>query len=124
MITVGCYSKPEEAHLMRMKLGANGVKAYLRDEFTTQMYWFYSNAIGGVKVEIFEEDEQRAKEILETGDVDTPTAHPCPACASQSTRTNETGRRLSFLSILLLNLPLPVSRFKFVCNDCGHHWKE
>lgn len=123
MITVGRYSKPEDAHLLRMKLGAGGVTAYLRDEFTTQMYWFYSNAIGGVKVEIFEEDEDRAREILAAGEVEEPVANPCPACASESTRTDETGRRLSFLSVMLLNFPLPVARFRFVCDDCGHRWK-
>lgn len=107
-----------------MKLGAGGVTAYLRDEFTTQMDWFYSNAIGGVKVEIFEEDEDRAREILAAGDVEDPVPVSCPACGSDSTRASERGRRLSFLSIMLLNFPLPVARFKFVCDHCGNRWKE
>ena len=124
MITVGRFSKPEDAHLLRMKLGAGGVTAYLRDEFTTQMYWFYSNAIGGVKVEVFEEDEDRAKEILAAEELEAPVSVSCPECGSNSTHASERGRRLSFLSVMLLSLPLPVARFKYVCDDCGHRWKE
>ena len=64
MITVATFSKPEEAHLLRMRLEAGGVAAYILDENMVQMDWAYSNAIGGVRVQIAEEDVEDAKEIL------------------------------------------------------------
>ena len=65
MITVASFSKPEEAHLLRLRLEAGGVPAFVQDENMVQMDWMYSNAIGGVRVQIAEEDVARAKEILE-----------------------------------------------------------
>ena len=37
MITVATFSKPEEAHLLRLRLGAGGVDAYVHDENTVQL---------------------------------------------------------------------------------------
>jgi hypothetical protein len=64
MAVVAAYSKPEEAHLIRSVLEGNGVTAYVRDEHIVALDWLYSNAIGGVKVEVADEDLARAREIL------------------------------------------------------------
>jgi len=64
MIVVATFSKPEEAHLLRMRLEAGGINAFIRDENTIQMDWLYSNALGGVRVEVAEEDEAAARELL------------------------------------------------------------
>jgi hypothetical protein len=37
MITVATFSKPEEAHLLRMRLEAGGVTAFVQDEYMVQM---------------------------------------------------------------------------------------
>jgi len=64
MVTIATFSKVEEAHLLRMRLEDAGIPAYLRDENTIQIDWLYSNALGGVRVEVAEEDVDAAKAIL------------------------------------------------------------
>jgi hypothetical protein len=127
MITIARFSKPEEAHLLRLRLEAGGVPAYIQDENMIQMDWLYSNAIGGVRVQISEEDIAHAQEILqeplfEDISLDLPT---CPSCSSRRTAPDELPRRISFLSILLLSFPLPLkaSKTKWRCLDCNHTWK-
>jgi predicted nucleic acid-binding protein len=48
MATVSTFSKPEEAHLLRSRLEAAGIPAFVRDELTIQMNWLYSMAAGPV----------------------------------------------------------------------------
>lgn len=55
MLTVATFSKPEEAHMLRLRLEAGGVPAYIQDENMVQTDWLYSNAIGGVRVQIDED---------------------------------------------------------------------
>ena len=43
-----------------------GVAAYLRDENTIQWDWLYSNMLGGVKVDVADEDVDAAKAVLAT----------------------------------------------------------
>ena len=61
MKTIATFSKPEEAHLFRTRLGAAGIPAYVQDEHFIQMDWLYSNAIGGVRVQIADEDVEAAR---------------------------------------------------------------
>jgi hypothetical protein len=64
MVVVATFSKPEEAHLLRMRLEAGGIQAFLRDENTIQVDWLYSNALGGVRVEVADEDVAATRELL------------------------------------------------------------
>ena len=128
MITVARMSKPEEAHLLRARLEAGGVQAFVQDEHTVQMDWLYSNAIGGVRVQIDECDLERAREIYQApggASVDEVTVH-CPSCGSVVTETVEWPRRLSFFSAIVANLPLAVPGIidRFHCCDCGHRWRQ
>ena len=125
MLTIARFSKAEDAHLFRHRLEAGGVAAYLQDENTVQMDWLYSNAIGGVRVQISEEDVEEARELLHGTDVpqDEHAAPVCPKCSSHQTAPHELVRRLSFLSVLLLGFPCVVSRKRWKCADCGNTWK-
>lgn len=64
LTTLARFEKPEEAHLARMKLGAAGIEAFVFDENVIQVYWFYSNLIGGVRLQVHEEDVPAALEAL------------------------------------------------------------
>src|SRR4051812_30815466 len=55
MTTIAQFSKAEDAHLLRLRLEAGGVAAYIQDENTSQADWLLSDAIGGVKVEVDDE---------------------------------------------------------------------
>lgn len=61
MITIATFSKPEEAHMLRLRLEAGGVSAFLQDENVVQIV---PNVFGGVRIQIAEEDMERAQAIL------------------------------------------------------------
>jgi hypothetical protein len=64
MVTIASLSKPEEAHMLRMRLEAAGFPAYVQDEHLIQIDWLLSNAIGGVRVQVAEDDLPAVKEFL------------------------------------------------------------
>ena len=64
MVTIATFSKVEEAHLLRMRLEDAGIPAYIRDENTIQIDWLDSNALGGVRVDVSDEDLDAAKAVL------------------------------------------------------------
>jgi Putative prokaryotic signal transducing protein len=75
MTTVATFTTPEEAHLFRLFLESEGVEAIVFDEHFVQLFWHYSNAIGGVRVAVDESDQEAASAIfhrymiaLRTGD--------------------------------------------------------
>lgn len=126
MKTIATFSKPEEAHLFRTRLEAVGIPAYVQDEHFVQMDWLGSNAIGGVRVQIADQDWDSAREFLAA---DSPQPSPdaedvvCPKCGSHETAPDELPRRLAFLSMLLTHFTLLFSRHRWRCNSCHHVFK-
>ena len=123
MKTVGRYSTTDQAHLAKMKLGAGGVDGYLFDEYMIQMDWLYSDAIGGVRLVVRDEDAAPALEILREPAIEEGVTLPsCPVCSSDKTRPDELPRKLAFLSILFLGAPLICIGRQNRCGDCNISW--
>jgi hypothetical protein len=67
-ITVLTFTYPYEVAIIRGRLESEGIECFVQDELTVQVHPFYSNAIGGVKLQVKASDLQQAVEILkETG---------------------------------------------------------
>jgi predicted RNA-binding Zn-ribbon protein involved in translation (DUF1610 family) len=121
MKTIGTFDKSEDAHLFRMRLGAAGFEAFIQHEYTVQNFWPWNPAIGGILVEIADEDYAEVMEFLRA---DTPQENPsavavkCPRCGSDETRIDELPRRIGFLGVLLAWLPLYFGR-SWLCPTCG-----
>lgn len=127
MKTIATFTKPEEAHLMRMRLEEAGIEAFLLDEHMIQMDLLQSNAIGGVRVQIADEDIQAARELL-SSDAGAGAAEPldspaCPKCGSTAVERENFSRRFAYISLLLFGIPLLFIRRRLRCSDCLHTWQ-
>jgi hypothetical protein len=127
MTTIATFSKPEEAHLFRMRLGAAGIPAFVQDEHVVQLYWLYSNVIGGVRVQIADDDLAAAREFLAA---DTPQSPPdavpvlCPRCGSPDTAPDQLPRRIAFLCMLVFFFPVLLARHRWRCAACHHRFRS
>jgi hypothetical protein len=64
LVTVATYTEPTQAHLAKQHLEEEGVRCYLADDSTTGMDWLLGNAIGWIKLQVMENDAERATGIL------------------------------------------------------------
>jgi len=121
-MVIASYSKPEEAHLAASILRGSGIDAYVRDEHTIGMYWLYSTAIGGVKLEVADIDTDHALEVLQLAKQNEDALLLCPDCQSSRVRVRE----LSLLNALSIAfyLPLPFTCRKVDCMDCGKSFER
>lgn len=65
MVTVRICSTLPDAQLAQSFLEGSGIKSFLPDEFVIQNNWLWCNAMGGVRVQVSEEDAEKAAEILQ-----------------------------------------------------------
>lgn len=117
MPVIATYTHPDDAYLAVSKLAGSGVEAWLRDESTASLYWLYSDAIGGVKIEVADADVARAREILELPKEPSPLLR-CPECGSENTHLRQMSL-IAALALLCLNFILPSQRQTVRCLDCG-----
>ncbi len=52
LITVASYWDPMEAQVARLRLAHEGIPAFLEKECTVQMAWHFTNAIGGIRLNV------------------------------------------------------------------------
>ena len=62
MTTVATFNKPEDAHLLRMRLEAGGIAAFLQGENATQVQWNFLT--GGLRVQVADEDVTAVRDLL------------------------------------------------------------
>jgi hypothetical protein len=61
------FTYPAKLAVLRTRLEADGIECRVLDELTVQVNPFYSNAIGGIKLQVKESDMQMAIAILKDG---------------------------------------------------------
>lgn len=64
MVTVAVYASPYEAGMAKSELESFGIPVFVADEFTIGAYNLYSNALGGVKVNVPASYVEKARQIL------------------------------------------------------------
>lgn len=62
--TIATFTYPSELAVVKSKLESEGVVCFVKDELTVQVYNFYSNAIGGIRLAVRQSDYQKARQIL------------------------------------------------------------
>ncbi len=63
MKTVARFHKVEEAYLFRSYLESEDIAAFVFDEYVPQVQWLWTQAIGGIRVLVGDEDAERAVEL-------------------------------------------------------------
>jgi len=66
-ITVRTFTYIHELALAQMLLESENIECLTKDELTIQAHPFYSNAIGGVKLQVKQHDFEKAVEFLKNG---------------------------------------------------------
>ena len=131
-VTVARFADPPAAHVIRALLEANGIDAYLRNEFYVGMDWLHSQAVGGVKLQVSTEQADQAVAIIATPpSLPEPQAGPdevcdamsCPGCDGQAVEPDGLDRRIRAAS-LGLGIPAAIGSYRYVCRECGHRWRR
>lgn len=140
------YYNPIEANIVKARLIDSGIQCFLSDENTITINPLYTQALGGVKLHLFERDVAAATSILQDENVelniqeatdtglienlvgakDVENALICPNCGSdnvgyvQATK-NRFGLFTIIVSLLLLVYPFNVKKTHH-CFNCEHEF--
>lgn len=77
MVTIATFGDALEANLAKGYLESAGIRAFLADDQTLGMAWHLTIALGGVKLQVADEDAQEARTILTertTGNAAAPSS--------------------------------------------------
>lgn len=117
LVTIGSFEYLADVQVIRSKLESEGIEVFLKDENILATDPLISSAIGGVKLQVFSKDRERAMEIFDElrGYATDARGNPitCPNCKAQ--RSEKYYQRKKLLHKLFPFLE-PV---KYRCLNCG-----
>lgn len=138
-VTVRAYRDLPEAIVARSVLEQAEIPCVLRDENTVRMDWGYSNAIGGVRLQVPQRFAQEAEAVLsqpipETIATDSGSyLQPvCPRCGSLDVMSDDLDRKIKLASTTLAGLPMAiglpalafVKKNAWKCMNCDARWVD
>ncbi len=127
---IAVFTYSSEAQIIKSRLEAEGIEVFLFDQFTVDTDPLVSNAIGGIKLKVWAEDEEKALKILDAiSEYSLDNQGPqmdCPICGSHRIEPYSEVRDLrSFFTYLssFFNKKQPVKRrYDYHCNHCKQNF--
>lgn len=135
LVTIGWYTNPLQAHIAQGRLQAEGLFSCVVHEHHIWVNWMYSNVLGGVKIQVLEDDIEHGEIILKQlwqgefepyleplfGQLEKPL---CPICSHDEIthRVSLGNSTLVFIFLLLTSVAYPPPKNIRQCDTCSHQW--
>ena len=131
LVTIRKFRDLPEALLAKGSLESAGIEALLVDDNVIRLDWFWSNLMGGIKLQVVQKDAVAANGILDqpipegfdvagVGEYRQPR---CPRCQSLDVSFQELDEPVAYLSAYF-GVPIPWKRRAWRCHMCKAEWDE
>jgi Putative prokaryotic signal transducing protein len=106
VVTISTFSNAIEANLAKQELEAEGLTAFLDDEFITGFLWYWTVAVGWIKLRVPEPQVEQAISILLDSRISVQDLHEDGWKLSWADQTVERMFRVAVLGLMCLPLQL------------------
>ncbi|WP_262148907.1 DUF2007 domain-containing protein [Chryseobacterium foetidum] len=123
------YETALEANRDKQILAESGINSFIANEQLIQSDWLLSQAVGGIQLQVFEEDLEKAEQVLKDykendefalevdHTIDNPTFDfVCPECGSNHLYKDDSSTSFFGISVL--------SSENYVCYHSGNKFKH
>jgi predicted RNA-binding Zn-ribbon protein involved in translation (DUF1610 family) len=123
------YETALQANRDKQILAESGINSFIANEQLIQSDWLLSQAVGGIQLQVFEEDLEKAEQSLldykENEEFPLEVEHTiensafdfaCPQCGSNHIYRDDSATSFFGISIL--------TSHKFVCYYCGNEFEH
>lgn len=125
LIKIRTFDNYIEANMVAGFLESEGIEPFLLDEFTATIDPILTNAIGGIKLAVKEEDAAKAKEILAAEDERKRKLMQCPKCGAQNVEYIAVAKPRNWLTAFttfVLGSYAAAPDKKYHCFTCGYEF--
>jgi len=88
IVTLEAFYDPMLAEIIRARLEANGISCFIADNNIIGANPLYNQAVGGIKIKVFEHDLEKCRDILSQSEelqlTDDESETTCPYCHSSN----------------------------------------
>ena len=131
------YANSLEANRDKQILANNGLQSFIANEQTIQSDWLLSQALGGIQLQVFDNEKEKAEQILKDFlenehteiEVEHTISDPdfdfvCPNCGSNHLYRDENPGGLFGVSLLFLGFPIKAPSHVYHCYHCNEEFEK
>ncbi|MBX3256507.1 MAG: DUF2007 domain-containing protein [Chitinophagaceae bacterium] len=127
-VTVASFDNYIEANIVLGKLQNEGIEAFLKDEYTVTIDPILTNAIGGIKLTVMEQDAEEARRLMQVFAAEKRALLECPFCSSHNveyiSNPTRSGNWLSALvSFFVSSYAVSIEK-TYHCFNCGRDFED
>lgn len=135
IIVHSTYYNPIEATIIKARLEDSDIPCFLSDENVATINPLYNQAIGGVKLNVFEKDVDRINVLLAETEIEmvqeqleaSEAKILCENCGSDNVSYGQATRKrfswwVTVLSFFFIVYPFKANKC-YHCYNCGHEFK-
>jgi hypothetical protein len=127
LVTVATYNQIYLADLAKARLLDHDIPCVIQDQNMVGMNLFYSNAVGGIKLQVSDLHAREAYNILNGFDekeAGVSIFPECPVCKSEDVLPKRYNSVILVLSFVLFGAQtlFSTSDARYRCNNCGNIW--
>lgn len=115
MRNVATFSTPDEAHLAVSRLESAGIGAVIPDDLTLAQNYVFAQALGGVRVQVPEEDFEASRAVLGLKPAEAGVLS-CPHCHSEDVAVRPLGPMQGLAYVF--NFPWFSGKITANCRTC------
>lgn len=128
MVPVISFDNYIDANIMLGKLQSEGISCFLRDEYTVTIDPILSNAVGGIKLVVPENEVSKTRALLNLFEQNKKVALECPNCHAHNVEyivnPSRSGNWLSaIIGFLFGSYALSIKK-AYHCFDCGFEFDD
>lgn len=127
-IPIQSYTNYIDAHITMGRLEEEGIRCWLKDENTVTIDPILTNAVGGIKIMVSNEQAERAKAVLAAIETDRKKKFACPYCGSHNIEFVTTPRRPGnwfsvLFGLLWASYAVPIEKV-YHCFNCQKEFEN
>lgn len=123
LVTVQSFDNYFTANIFLTRLQSDGIECWLKDENTVTIDPILCNAIGGIKIVVKKEEEDKVIKLLRAYHIEYMLSATCPECGSNSfshiTKPKTTNYLTAILTWLFSSYAVALE-YVYKCENCGY----
>ena len=128
MVTIATFHDPAKAKRLKERLQQAGLKADIYNEGHLQQVAFMSKPQANVKVQVDDDDFDRAQSLMVEWEVSDPDIAAaiirCPQCGSSRIEYPQMTRKALTPALASILFGLRIFPKEFYCEDCHYTWSN
>lgn len=123
LVTVKSFDNYFTANIFLTRLQSDGIECWLKDENTVTIDPILSNAIGGIKIVVKKEQEDKVTKLLRAYHIEYMLSATCPKCGSNSFSQITKPKASNYLTAIItwmFSSYAIAAEYVYQCGNCGY----